>query len=299
MSVIRSMTGFAASEGSFADGTGFTLTLKSVNHRFLDLHLRLPNGLDVLEMELRRVLKETIERGHVEVTLELGRGRTAGQRIDEQALDALVLSLRATAERLGLRQEPELAALLRVPGVMTEARSSRPADEEIVAAVMREMPAVMARLQAVREQEGKDLAAELRAGMTRLLAVSDEVSALRGGVRQAQYARLRAKLEELIGSNVGEDRLLLEAGLLAEKSDVEEELVRLRTHIERFVGILDGGGAIGKRLDFLLQELSREANTTLAKTGSAAGPDGLRNTELGLEMKAEIERAREQVQNLE
>ena len=126
------------------------------------------------------------------------------------------------------------------------------------------------------------------------------MSGLRAGVRQALFLRLRGKLEELLASSaVSEDRLVTEAGLLAEKSDVEEELVRLRTHIERFIGILDAGGAVGKRLEFLLQELSREANTTLSKTGSAAGPDGLRMTELGLEMKAELERAREQVQNLE
>ena len=300
MSMIRSMTGFAAVEGNFADGTAFTLTLKSVNHRFLDLHLRLPNGLDLLEIELRRVLKGTIERGHVEVTLEVGRGAVVEHRINEQALEALVTSLRATAQRFGLAQEPELAALLRIPGVMTtEARSNRSA-EEMATGVMAVLPAAIERLQAVREQEGSDLAMELRSGMVRLMVVSDEVSALRAGVRRALYARLRAKLEELLGSsNVSEERLLLEAGLLAEKSDVEEELVRLRAHMERFQGILDGGGAVGKRLDFLLQELSREANTTLSKTGSAAGPDGLRMTELGLEMKTEIERAREQVQNLE
>ena len=139
-------------------------------------------------------------------------------------------------------------------------------------------------MQEVREQEGASLVRELRAGMARLMAYCDEVSTLRGGVRQALFARLRGKLEELLaGSTVSEERLLTEAGLLAEKSDVDEELVRLRTHVKRFIAILDGGGSVGKRLDFLLQELGREANTTLAKTGSAAGPDGLRMTELGLE----------------
>ena len=298
------MTGFAAVEGSFADGTTFVLTLKSVNHRFLDLQMRLPNGCDALEVEFRRVLKASVERGHVDVTLEVGRGaaaRVAVPVIQEQVLEALVVSLRQTAQRMGLTQEPELAALLRVPGVMTtEARQSGSLDGEAMAAVLAAMMSAVERLQAVREQEGADLAVELRAGMARLLAASDEVSGLRAGVRQALFLRLRAKLEELLGSSgVSEERLLTEAGLLAEKSDVEEELVRLRTHIERFIGILDAGGAVGKQLDFLLQELSREANTTLSKTGSAAGPDGLRITELGLAMKAEIERAREQVQNLE
>ena len=301
MSVIRSMTGFAVVEGSFADGATFTLTLKSVNHRFLDLAFRLPSGCDALEMEMRRRLKETLERGHVETTLDLGRGAGAESRINHEVLETLVESLRAAGRRLGLTQEPELAGLLRLPGVMTsETRPSRHVDAEMMAAVLRALQPALEQMQEVKTLEGASLTQELRAGMARLRAFSDEVSGLRAGVRQALFLRLRGKLEELLASSaVSEDRLVTEAGLLAEKSDVEEELVRLRTHIERFIGILDAGGAVGKRLEFLLQELSREANTTLSKTGSAAGPDGLRMTELGLEMKAELERAREQVQNLE
>jgi uncharacterized protein (TIGR00255 family) len=301
MSAIRSMTGFAASEGSFADGTVFTLTLKSVNHRFLDVNFRLPSGCDALEAELRRILKEHTERGHVEVTLELGRTSASGHRINDDVLDGLVASLRAAAERLGLTQEPELSSLLRMPGVMmSDARGHRPAPEEMASAVMPVMLLAVDRLNAFREREGAALDAELRAGMMRLRAASEAIGGLRAGVRQGQFLRLRAKLQELLeGSSVSEERLLTEAALLADKSDVEEEAVRLRTHIDRFLGILNVGGAVGKRLDFLLQELSREANTTLAKTGSAAGPDGLQITKLGLEMKSEIERAREQVQNLE
>ena len=101
------------------------------------------------------------------------------------------------------------------------------------------------------------------------------------------------------GTSVSEERLLAEAAVLAEKSDVEEEIVRLRTHVDHFVALLDAGGELGKRLDFLLQELNREANTMLSKTSGASGDNSLRITELGLEMKAEIEKAREQVQNLE
>ncbi len=301
MSVIRSMTGFAAVEGSFAEGAAFTLTLKSVNHRFLDLHFRLPSGCDTLEMEMRRMLKDTVERGHVEVTLELGRAGSTESRINHEVLDTLVEHLLAAGRRLGLTQEPQLAGLLRLPGVMTsEVRGSRVIDGEMTAVVMGAMMPAINRMQALREREGAELSAELRAGMARLLRASEAVSVLRAGVRQAQFLRLRERLEELLGkSGVSEDRVLTEAGLLAEKSDVEEEIVRLRSHTERFVGLLDEGGPVGKRLDFLLQELNREANTTLSKTGSAAGPDGLRITELGLEMKTEIERAREQVQNLE
>jgi uncharacterized protein (TIGR00255 family) len=136
--------------------------------------------------------------------------------------------------------------------------------------------------------------------MQRLQTAANEVADLRGDVRQALFDRLRARLAELMESTgVSEERLLTEAAVLAEKSDVEEEIVRLRTHIDHFLALLDAGGELGKRLDFLLQELNREANTMLSKTSSASGTNGLRITELGLEMKAEIEKAREQVQNLE
>ena len=144
------------------------------------------------------------------------------------------------------------------------------------------------------------MVAELRASMLRLRGFAEEMSGLRNGVREAQFDRLRSRLVELTeGVPVSEERLLTEAAVLAEKSDIEEEIVRLRTHVDRFLAMLDDGGELGKRLDFLLQELNREANTMLSKTSGAAGENSLRITELGLEMKAEIEKCREQVQNLE
>ena len=155
-------------------------------------------------------------------------------------------------------------------------------------------------LMAVRAAEGATLAEELRASMERVRAMSAEIGELRGRVRESQTERLRSRLLEMLqGGGVSEERLLLEAALLVERSDIEEENVRLLTHTERFVEMLDEGGEVGKRMDFLLQELNREANTMLSKTGGAVGENGLRITELGLGIKAEIERAKEQVQNLE
>jgi uncharacterized protein (TIGR00255 family) len=156
------------------------------------------------------------------------------------------------------------------------------------------------KLNEVRSQEGEALVAELRTSMLRLRAFAEEMVGLRNGVREAQFERLRSRLVELTeGVPVSEERLLTEAAVLAEKSDIEEEIVRLRTHVDRFLAMLDEGGELGKRLDFLLQELNREANTMLSKTSGAAGENSLRITELGLEMKADIEKCREQVQNLE
>lgn len=301
MSLIYSMTGFASVRSSADESVGFALAIKSVNHRFLDLQLRLPPYCDALEMQMRRFLKETLKRGHVEVTLQVERRASAQIQLNADLLGAYVGAFGKAAELYGLSNQPDLNSLLRIPGVMSaEATVGVEGIPELDRAVMAEMPLLVEKLNAVRAQEGAALAAELRNSMARLRAFGDEMAVLRNGVREAQFERLRTRLAELTsGVPVTEDRLLSEAAVLAEKSDIEEEVVRLRTHIDRFVGMLDEGGELGKRLDFLLQELNREANTMLSKTSAAAGENSLRITELGLEIKAEIEKAREQVQNLE
>ncbi|MDQ2835072.1 MAG: YicC family protein [Acidobacteriota bacterium] len=301
MSGIYSMTGYASVRGSAGDGSAFTLAIKSVNHRFLDLHLRLPSFCDALEVQMRLALKQNLKRGHVEVTLQLERRAASEVQLNVGLLEAYVSAFRKAAVMNGVTGEPDLNALLRIPGVMSaEAGAAAGWVEGLDAAVLAQIGPLVEMLNEGRLQEGSALAAELRSSMARLQGFAEEMAALRSGVREVQFERLRGRLLELTqGVPVGEERLLAEAAVLAEKSDVEEEIVRLRTHAERFVAMLEEGGEVGKRLDFLLQELNREANTMLSKTSGAAGDNGLRITELGLEMKAEIEKAREQVQNLE
>ncbi len=298
MTAIYSMTGFATGEGRTEEGTGFTLTLKSVNHRFLDLALRLPPGCDGLEMALRGVLKGALRRGHVEVTVQLGRREGGTQlQLNEELLSGYVAAYQRVAERYGVMTEPDLNGMLRQPGVLRMEAAPAGDAAALPGAVLEVLPEMLARFQTARGQEGASLATELRAAMLRLRAMTAEVAALRAGVRDAQFTRLRARMEELLQGSVPEERLLAEAAMLAERSDIDEELVRLQTHGQRFMALLEEGGELGKRLDFLLQELNREANTLLSKSTGAAS--GLRITELGLEMKLEIEKAREQVQNLE
>jgi uncharacterized protein (TIGR00255 family) len=298
---IYSMTGYANLRGSVRDSVAFTLTMKSVNHRFLDLHLRLPASCDGLEVQIRRMLKENLRRGHIEVTLQVERRTNAEIQLNPGLLEAYVRAFREAAMAHGLSSEPDLNAMLRIPGVMsTESVGGAAEIEGLDAAVLSEIVPLVGKLNEGRALEGASLAAELKASMLRLQAFAVEMAALRSGVREVQFERLRSRLMELTqGVPVGEERLLAEAAVLAEKSDIEEEIVRLQTHVERFVAMLEEGGELGKRLDFLLQELNREANTMLSKTSGAAGENSLRITELGLEMKAEIEKAREQVQNLE
>jgi uncharacterized protein (TIGR00255 family) len=298
---IYSMTGYANLRGSVQDSVAFTLAMKSVNHRFLDLHLRLPASCDGLEVQLRRMLKENLRRGHIEVTLQVERRANVEIQLNPGLLEAYIQAFREAARLHRVVSEPDLNSMLRIPGVMsTESIGGAAEVEGLEAAVLEQIVPLIGKLNEGRALEGASLAAELKASMLRLQAFAEEMADLRNGVREAQFERLRSRLMELTqGVPVGEERLLAEAAVLAEKSDIEEEIVRMRTHVERFVAMLEEGGELGKRLDFLLQELNREANTMLSKTSGAAGENSLRITELGLEMKAEIEKAREQVQNLE
>jgi uncharacterized protein (TIGR00255 family) len=305
MSGVLSMTGFANLDAAIPDktgsgGRGFGLTMKSVNHRHLDLSIRVPMGMDALEPALRKAVKAEVRRGHVELTMNFEKMSAAVVvELDETLLDAYVSAFARAKERFGVVQEPDLNGLLRMPGVMAATvKPMNAADvEEPVLAAMTE---VLARFNAARRAEGAALAADMRAGMQTLSGLAVEARGLREGVAGAEFARLKAKLGELLmGAGVTEDRLVTEAALIAARGDVEEELMRLRTHIDRFIELLDGGGEVGRQLDFLLQEMNREANTLLSKSGGNSGGAGLRLTEIGLEIKVGLERAREQVQNLE
>ena len=154
------------------------------------------------------------------------------------------------------------------------------------------------KLNVMREQEGKGIEAELRQRLQALEAATREISACRAAVLRAVMEKIQTRMKELLEDAADPDRILQEAAILAERSDVQEELARLHAHIDHFHKLLDQGGEAGKKLDFLLQELNREANTLLSKTSGVTG-EGLRITELGLQMKSEIEKCREQVQNLE
>lgn len=298
---ICSMTGYASRRVDAEERASFTMSLKSVNHRFFDLQLRLPQGCDSLEAQLRKLLKENIQRGHVEFTLTLERQTRARLYFNEEQIAAYVEAFRECAQRHGLDAKPDLNEVLRLPGMMSNGQNNTRDEAALLEdPVLAELPELIASFNAVRAEEGAALAAELRRSMARLDGFAVEVSELREGARAANYERLRARIAELTdGAGISEDRLLSEAALMADRSDVEEELVRLRTHVASLLTMLDDGGAVGKRLDFLLQELNREANTLLSKTGGAAAQNGLRITDLGLAMKVEIERAREQIQNIE
>lgn len=290
------MTGYAQVRGQVHDHLGFTLALKSVNHRFLDLHLRMPADSEELEMQLRRALKSKLARGHVELTLSIQRTDTQGIALNRELIGGYISAFRAAAREYGVAAEPDLNAALKFPGAL-EANGVA-SDEELENAVLRKLDEAITRLDVMRAEEGRGIDRELRERMKRLETATVEIGRYRAAVSRAYMEKVQARMQELIGAHADRDRILQEAALLAERSDIREELVRMDTHVQHFLGLLDGGGEIGKKLDFLLQEMGREANTLLSKTTGVAG-EALRITELGLGMKAEIEKAREQVQNVE
>jgi uncharacterized protein (TIGR00255 family) len=298
---VHSMTGFARVSGRVSDLLAWNLSLKSVNHRFLDLHMRMPAGTEPLEMRLRRMLKESVLRGHLEVTLTVERGLRPSAQFDRDLLQGYIAAFRAAADESALDQQPDLNAIFRLPGVLTgETRFNDQEMQALEEEVAAQIGPLVDALNRMRAQEGTALASDLGATMERLDVAVAQVAHMRHEVQKAYFERISQRIGALLNGNgaIDRDRVMQEAAMLAERSDVEEEVTRLRTHIQHFHSLLRAGGEMGKKLDFLLQEMNREANTLLSKTGGVSG-NGQRITDLGLGMKSEIEKAREQVQNLE
>lgn len=297
---IYSMTGFARAQVRINDQLGYTLSLKSVNHRFLDVQLRIPSGLDALEMELRRALKEHLVRGHVEVTLSVERTVQQSAGYNRELVANYLTAFSAARDEHALTGQPDLNAILRLPGALqSDNRGSGDEDLNAIAeSVQREIGPLLQQLKAMRAREGEALAAILHGALDRLAEAVEGVAQLRPEVEQRYQERLTQRLTQAVGNEFNRQRLLEEVAILVDRSDIAEELQRMTTHIGHFRELLDSSGEVGKKLDFLLQEMNREANTLLSKTGGVGGK-GTQITELGLAMKAEIEKAREQIQNVE
>lgn len=294
------MTGFARAQVRVHDQLVCTLSLKSVNHRFLDLQLRLPSGLDALEMELRRVMKDSLRRGHVELSLSFDRSTQQRAGYNRDLVAGYLDAFKAARDEFSLAGEPDLNAILRMPAALQSENRSNPEEDlaAIAESVQKAIGPLIDELKIMRAREGESLAAILHASLNRLEEATAAVTELRPEVEQRYEERLTQRLIAAAGNEFNRQRLLEEVAVLVDRSDIAEELARMSTHIGHFRELLTAGEEIGKKLDFLLQEMNREANTLLSKTGGVGGK-GTRITELGLAMKAEIEKAREQIQNVE
>jgi uncharacterized protein (TIGR00255 family) len=295
---IYSMTGYARIQIRVQDQLSYTLSVKSVNHRFLDVQLRLPNGLDALEVELRKALKDALVRGHVDLTLSVDRSTQQKAGYNRELVAGYVAAFTAARDEFGLSGEVDLNAILRLPGALQSENRGEDDLTILAESVRQQIASLLEELKIMRAREGEALAEILNKTLDRLTEATNGVAELRPEIEQRFQDRLTQRLLSATGPEFNRQRLLEEVAVIVERSDVAEELARMHTHIGHFRELLAAGGEVGKKLDFLLQEMNREANTMLSKTGGVGGK-GTRMTELGLAMKAEIEKAREQIQNVE
>ena len=292
------MTGFARVRKVFEEGE-IVFSLKSVNHRGLDLHTHLPEEMDSLESAVRAVLKPGVARGHVQVQVAFTpTAASAGAPVNWELLDGYMRAFRQASEKYGLSAPADLNAALQAPGVLAPGERQEPG-EAVAKALMGAAREALEVWNASREREGAATAAEIRQRCDVLRGLVARMEEIRAGAIPAFQKRLRERLDELLrGAAVDPQRLAQEAAILADRSDIAEELVRLSTHAGQLESMIAAGGEVGKRLDFLLQEMNREANTILSKTGGL-GDLGLTMTDLSLAAKAEIDKIREQSLNLE
>ena len=293
---LSSMTGFARDHG-VAGGYNFAWELKSVNSKGLDLKLRLPPGWDAIESTLRKKAADALSRGSIFATLTVSReGIEPVVRVNEPVLAAILSTLEGLSNRVEA-PPPRLESILALKGVIevseaAEDESARRAAEE---AVVESFGAALGALAAMRRTEGRALGEILSSRLDEITALVGRAEAVPGRKAEAIKARLVEQVAALLEASqrFDPDRLHQEAVLLATKIDIREELDRLTAHVAQGRRLLAGGGPVGRKLDFLSQELNREANTLCSKAND------LELTNIGLDLKAVVEQFREQVQNLE
>ena len=292
---MKSMTGYGKAMVA-GDDFSVSVDLKTVNNRFLDIHLRVGSELASLEPGIKKRITSRLTRGRVDVTISLERTSQMVYELNRPLIAGYVNALKQLQADFQIGGDLDINVLARIPGALQPARNG--IDDRVIIAVDEAVDQALDELQRMREQEGEALKAELRERVQKIESLVPTIEAAADGLAEAYRVRLHKRISELLnrGGQVVEidpARLAQEVAYLADRSDVSEEMVRLRSHLTQFQEALDGPGEAGKMLDFLLQELNREANTTLSKSTD------LVIKEAGLAIKAEIEKLREQVQNVE
>ncbi|SDK39897.1 YicC/YloC family endoribonuclease [Microbulbifer yueqingensis] len=287
---VRSMTAFGRAEATYATKT-VVWELRSVNHRYLEPHFRLPEAARPLEPNLRETLRKQLSRGKLEMnlTLKTESGEASELQVDEAMVRALVGAAENVAAKLSPPAPIDPLQVLQWPGVIAERDTDR---EELSACITDAFREALGQLVANREREGAELRKFIEARLEGIEKQVNSVRELLPEILQTQRDKLRTRLEELL-SELDQDRVEQEIALLAQKADVDEELDRLDAHVKETRRVLAGGGAIGRRLDFLMQEFNREANTLSSKSVVTD------TTQAAVELKVLIEQMREQVQNIE
>ena len=289
------MTGYGRGSAT-GDDFSVSVDLKTVNNRFLDVHLRLGGELASLEGQIKRRINSRLSRGRVDVTVTFERTSQVAYELNRPLITGYVNALREMQEEFGISGDLDINVLARLPGALQVARDGL--NEGMTDGLERALDEALSELEKMRAQEGEALRKEMRERVDNIEALVPLIESAASGLVETYRLRLQKRIGELFNREsqlveLDASRMAQEVAYLADRSDVSEEMVRLRSHLTQFREALDSTGETGKMLDFLLQELNREANTTLSKSTE------LSIKEAAIGIKAEVEKLREQVQNVE
>ena len=288
------MTGFGR-EHRIIGGREYLVEIRSVNSRYYEFNAKLPRAYMYLEEKLKTLIKGKISRGKVEISLSVYNisGKETAVSVNEGVVENYITALRAAGEKFGLMDDLTLSSVFRMSDAFNVVRAEED-EEEIWAAVKEVAEAALTRFVEMRETEGEKMKADVLEKLGNIESMIEKVCEYSPDNVRAYREKLTAKMAEILGDKqIDEQRILLEAGLFAEKTAVDEETVRLKSHFSQFRSMLDSPEPVGRKLDFLVQELNRETNTI----GSKA--QDIRVTRIVVDVKSEIEKIREQIQNIE
>jgi uncharacterized protein (TIGR00255 family) len=294
------MTGFG--RGRF-EGERFVCAaeIRAVNHRFLDIHIRLPLELASFENKIKKLVQLRIKRGRLDVTVTLEQNQASHVSINETLLRAYLGAMEKLRKEYGLSGEIDLIQLLRIPGMLNlEAVTiQEDASNALEKTIENATEAAVGNLEQMRIEEGHQLGADILGRLASIQEKVAKISLLMEGTLEAYQDRLRTRLTDLLrGVSLDSNRIVQEAALYVERSDISEEMIRLHSHTSQFAKMVGNGEEVGKTLDFLSQEMNREANTILSKTTGITG-NGLEIATAAIGIKTDVEKIREQIQNVE
>ena len=292
--MIKSMTGYGRAVET-VNGREFTVELRSVNNRYLDCTVKMPRSLSFAEEAVMQAVKKAVSRGKVDVFISVKSENSDDTTItlNKAVLEGYLAAMRQMVSEFGVRDDISVSTVSRLPEVFSVEKPEVD-EEQLQADLMGVVEKALEGYNAMRDTEGAALAADLRSRGETILSLVEKVEAGNGQTVVAYRARLYAKLQEVLANTtIDESRILTEAAIFADKVAVDEETVRLRSHLKQMNTMLDGGGAVGRKLDFLLQEMNREANTIGSKCTD------VELARVVVDIKAELEKIREQTQNIE
>ena len=292
--MVRSMTGFG--RGEYTDEMiRITVEMKAVNHRYSDFTIKMPRSFNEYETKLRNILKEDIARGKVDVFITLNKlkGSDVTVKYNEEVAAEYISYLKEIHKKYDFADGMTEAVVARLPEVFT-LEEKETDTEEIYPKLEMALREALQKFLTAREKEGENLKADMLEKLDRMRFLVSEIEKLSPGIVEEYRNKLKEKIADLLGdTSIDESRIAMEVTMYADKICVDEEITRLKSHVDRTKDVLEAGGAVGRSLDFIIQEMNREANTILSKS------DELKVTDMGIELKTLIEKLREQIQNIE